>query len=50
MLVWLDADKNHAAHPNENLARELLELFTVGIGKFTEEDVRQSARGPPAGR
>ena len=32
MLVWLDADKNVAAHPNENLGRELMELFTLGIG------------------
>lgn len=44
MLVWLDADKNVKAHPNENLGRELLELFTLGIGNYTEEDVRQAAR------
>jgi uncharacterized protein (DUF1800 family) len=44
MLVWLDADANRKGHPNENLARELLELFTLGIGHFNEEDVRAAAR------
>ncbi len=44
MLVWLDADKNRAGHANENLARELMELFTLGIGHFSEQDVQQSAR------
>jgi uncharacterized protein (DUF1800 family) len=44
MLVWLDADANRKGHPNENLARELLELFTLGIGHFTEVDVREAAR------
>jgi uncharacterized protein (DUF1800 family) len=44
MLVWLDADANRKGHPNENLARELLELFTLGIGHYTEEDVQQAAR------
>ncbi len=36
MLVWLDADTDVAAHPNENFARELMELFTLGIGNYTE--------------
>ncbi len=44
MLVWLDADANRAGHPNENLARELMELFTLGIGNYTEADVKEAAR------
>jgi uncharacterized protein (DUF1800 family) len=44
MLTWLDADANRAGHPNENLARELMELFTLGIDNYTETDVKQSAR------
>ena len=44
LLVWLDAPENTPGHPNENLARELLELFSLGIGHYTEADVRQAAR------
>ena len=44
MLKWLDADANRKGHPNENLARELLELFTLGIGNYTEADVLAAAR------
>jgi len=44
MLVWLDADSNRRGTPNENLARELLELFTLGIGNYTEHDVKEAAR------
>ena len=44
LLLYLDAQTNRKGHANENLARELMELFTVGIGHYTEEDVRQSAR------
>jgi uncharacterized protein (DUF1800 family) len=44
MLVWLDADANRKGHPNENLARELLELFTLGVGNYTEDDVQAAAR------
>src|SRR5262245_2766137 len=44
MLEWLDADKNIAGKPNENLARELMELFTLGLGNYTESDVQESAR------
>ena len=44
MLVWLDADSNRAGHANENLARELMELFTLGIGHFNEADVKGAAR------
>lgn len=44
MLRYLDAADSVAAAPNENYARELLELHTVGVGAFTETDVRQLAR------
>ena len=44
MVVYLSNNTNVAAHPNENYARELLELFTLGIGYYTEDDVRESAR------
>ena len=44
MLVWLDADANRKGHPNENLARELMELFTLGVGNYTEDDVQAAAR------
>ena len=44
MLVWLDADANRKSHPNENLGRELLELFTLGVGNYTEDDVEDAAR------
>ena len=44
MLVWLDADSNRTGHANENLARELMELFTLGIGQYTEADVQSAAR------
>jgi len=44
MLVWLDGKDNAASSPNENWARECLELFTCGLGHFTERDVREAAR------
>jgi uncharacterized protein (DUF1800 family) len=44
LLVWLDAQANRKGHPNENLARELMELFTLGIGHFSETDVKEAAR------
>jgi uncharacterized protein (DUF1800 family) len=44
MLKYLDNARNVKAHPNENFARELMELFTLGIGNYTEADVRESAR------
>jgi uncharacterized protein (DUF1800 family) len=44
LLTWLDAPANRKGHPNENLARELLELFTVGIGHYSENDVKETAR------
>ena len=44
MLIWLDAPSNRKGRPNENLAREIMELFTLGIGNYAESDVRESAR------
>ena len=44
MLVYLDNARNHKAHPNENYARELMELFTLGVGHYTEDDVKAAAR------
>ncbi|MFJ5992788.1 DUF1800 family protein [Lentzea sp. NPDC092896] len=44
MLVWLDGNDNRAGAANENLARELMELFTLGIGHYDEIDVREAAR------
>ncbi len=44
LLVWLDAQDNHKGRPNENLARELMELFTLGIRHYTEADVKEAAR------
>lgn len=44
MLRFLDNDTNVAGQPNENFARELMELFTMGIGNYTEKDVQEAAR------
>jgi hypothetical protein len=44
MLDYLNNQQNRKAHPNENYARELMELFTLGIGHYTEHDIRESAR------
>jgi hypothetical protein len=44
MLVYLDNGENVKAHPNENFGRELLELFTMGVGHYGERDVREGAR------
>jgi uncharacterized protein (DUF1800 family) len=44
MMIYLDLPQSRREHPNENWARELMELFTVGIGNYTEQDVRESAR------
>jgi uncharacterized protein (DUF1800 family) len=44
LLIYLDNDENRKGKPNENFARELLELFTLGEGNYTEEDVREVAR------
>jgi uncharacterized protein (DUF1800 family) len=44
MLVWLDGNDNTVSAPNENLSREFLELFALGPGGYTEDDVKQAAR------
>ena len=44
MLDYLNNNENRKAHPNENYARELMELFTLGIGNYTEDDIKQAAR------
>ncbi len=44
MLQFLNNQQNHKGHPNENFARELMELFTIGRGNYTEQDVKESAR------
>ena len=44
VLVWLDAPSNRKGRPNENLSRELMELFTLGVGHFDETDVKEAAR------
>ena len=44
MLIWLDNNQNRAGKPNENYAREVMELFTVGIGNYTDADVKEAAR------
>ncbi len=44
MLIWLDSNSNTRGRPNENYARELMELFTLGVGHYTEKDVRAAAR------
>lgn len=43
MLVYLDNRSNRKGRPNENYARELLELFTLGIGNYTEQDIKEAA-------
>ena len=44
MIYWLDGQENVAEHPNENFAREVMELFTLGIGNYSEKDVQEAAR------
>ncbi|MCW5733528.1 MAG: DUF1800 domain-containing protein [Enhydrobacter sp.] len=44
MLIYLDGVRSKALRPNENFARELLELFTLGEGHYTEDDIRNAAR------
>ncbi|MGI9611784.1 MAG: DUF1800 domain-containing protein, partial [Acidimicrobiales bacterium] len=44
MLRYLDNDRNVAGSPNENFAREVMELFTLGVGNYSEDDVTESAR------
>jgi uncharacterized protein (DUF1800 family) len=44
LQIWLDGQDNTAKAPNENLAREFMELFTLGVGRYTEEDVKALSR------
>ena len=44
MIYWLDNSENHKDEPNENYGRELLELFSMGVGNYTEQDVKMAAR------
>jgi uncharacterized protein (DUF1800 family) len=44
MMVYLDLTTSQTEHPNENFARELMELFTLGEGNYTEADIKESAR------
>ena len=44
MIYWLDGQNNHKGAVNENFGRELLELFSMGVGNYTEDDVRQCSR------
>jgi hypothetical protein len=44
MLLWLDSNQNVKEAPNENYARELMELFSLGVGNYTEKDIREAAR------
>ena len=44
MLAFLDAGVNVKGKPNENFAREIMELFTMGVGNYTEHDIREAAR------
>lgn len=44
MLVWLDTATSKKSMPNENYARELMELFSLGIGHYTEADIREAAK------
>lgn len=44
MLYWLDNQDNIKGRPNENFAREVMELFTLGVGNYTEKDILEAAR------
>ena len=44
MIIWLDNNDNHNGAINENFGRELLELFSMGIGNYTEEDIKECSR------
>lgn len=44
MLLYLNNQQNRKGHPNENFAREVMELFTLGIGNYSEQDIKESAR------
>ena len=44
IMIYLDLQQSRKQHPNENWARELMELFTIGIGNYSEQDIREAAR------
>lgn len=44
MVIYLDSVSNRRGQPNENFAREVMELFTLGVGHYTEQDVKEAAR------
>ena len=44
MLIWLDQAQSRKEHPNENFAREVMELFALGQGHYTEKDITEAAR------
>lgn len=44
MVRWLDGNQNAKGRPNENFAREILELFSLGLGNYTERDIQEAAR------
>lgn len=44
MLIWLDSNANRKRHANENFAREVMELFSLGVGNYTEKDIAEAAR------
>ena len=44
LIHWLDNNENHKDEPNENFGRELLELFSMGVGNYTEQDIKMAAR------
>ena len=45
LIYWLDGEVNVKGGPNENLAREFMELFTLGVGHYSESDVKSAAKG-----
>ena len=44
MLIWLDSNSNRKRQANENFAREIMELFSLGVGNYTEKDIQEAAR------
>ena len=44
MIFWLDNNENRNGEPNENYGRELLELFSMGVGNYTEDDIKNASR------
>lgn len=44
MIVWLDNNTNRKGHANENYSREIMELFSLGVGNYTEDDIKEAGR------